>query len=42
MGSQGKGAMRYDHGHDAEHFYLGLALNERYVGSSVEVRWPSA
>ena len=32
----GRAAIAYDHGYDAEVFYLGLALDERYVGGFVE------
>jgi hypothetical protein len=30
-GFTGRAAIGYDHGYDAEIFYLGLALDERYV-----------
>ncbi len=34
---EGRAAIGYDHGHDAEEvFYLGLALDERYVEGFVE------
>ena len=36
MGSEGREAMGYDHGYDAEVFYLGLALDSAYVESFVE------
>jgi hypothetical protein len=32
----GRAAIGYDHGYDAEVFYLGLALDERYVEGWVE------
>ena len=32
----GRAAIGYDHGYDAEVFYLGLALDERYVEGFVE------
>jgi hypothetical protein len=32
----GRAAIGYDHGFDAEAFYLGLALDERYVEGWVE------
>jgi hypothetical protein len=32
----GRAAIGYDHGYDAEAFYLGLALDERYVEGWVE------
>ena len=35
-GLTGRAAICYDHGCDAEVFYLGLALDERYVESWVE------
>ncbi len=35
-GFTGRAAIRYDHGYDAEVFYLGLALDERYVEGWVE------
>jgi hypothetical protein len=33
---EGRAAVGYDHGYDAEVFYLGLALDERYVEGFVE------
>jgi hypothetical protein len=33
---EGRAAIGYDHGYDAEAFYLGLALDERYVEGFVE------
>ena len=33
---EGRAAMGYDHGYDAEVFYLGLALDEKYVEGFVE------
>jgi hypothetical protein len=35
-GTTGRAAIGYDHGYDAEVFYLGLALDERYVEGWVE------
>jgi hypothetical protein len=35
-GFTGREAVGYDHGYDAEVFYLGLALDERYVNGWVE------
>ena len=35
-GFTGRAAIGYDHGHDEEVFYLGLALDERYVDGWVE------
>jgi hypothetical protein len=35
-GFTGRAAIGYDHGYDAEIFYLGLALDERYVEGWVE------
>ena len=35
-GARGPGRLGYDHGYDAEVFYLGLALDERYVEGFVE------
>ena len=35
-GFTGRAAIGYDHGYDAEVFYLGLALDERYVEGWVE------
>ena len=35
-GLTGRAAIGYDHGYDAEVFYLGLALDERYVEGWVE------
>jgi len=32
----GRAAIGYDHGYDAEVFYLGLALDEKYVEGFVE------
>jgi hypothetical protein len=32
----GRAAIGYDHGYDGEVFYLGLALDERYVEGWVE------
>ena len=32
----GRAAIGYDHGYDAEVFYLGLALDERYIEGFVE------
>ncbi len=36
MGSEGRAAMGYDHGYDAEVFYLGFALDEKYIQGFVE------
>jgi hypothetical protein len=36
MGSEGREATGYDHGYDAEVFYLGLVLDEMYVEGFVE------
>ncbi len=33
---EGRAAMGYDHGHDAQVFYLGLALDPKYVEGFVE------
>jgi hypothetical protein len=33
---EGRAAVGYDHGYDAEVFYLGLALDPRYVEGFVE------
>lgn len=33
---EGRAAVGYDHGYDAEVFYLGLALDEKYVQGWVE------
>ena len=35
-GFTGRAAIGYDHGYDGEIFYLGLALDERYVEGWVE------
>src|SRR5215208_703421 len=35
-GFTGRAAIGYDHGYNAEVFYLGLALDERYVDGFVE------
>ena len=35
-GFTGRAAIGYDHGYDTEVFYLGLALDERYVEGFVE------
>ncbi len=35
-GLSGRAAIGYDHGYDGEVFYLGLALDERYVEGWVE------
>jgi hypothetical protein len=35
-GFTGRAALGYDHGYDGEVFYLGLALDERYVEGWVE------
>src|SRR5215217_5160424 len=35
-GFTGRAAIGYDHGYDGEVFYLGLALDERYVEGWVE------
>ena len=35
-GFTGRAAIGYDHGYDGEVFYLGLALDERYVDGWVE------
>ncbi len=32
----GRGALGYDHGYDAEVFYLGLALDQYYIEGFVE------
>ena len=36
MGSEGREAIGYDPGYDTEVFYLGLALDERYIEGFVE------
>ncbi len=36
MGSEDREAIGYDHGYDAEVFYLGLALDKRYIEGFVE------
>ena len=33
---EGRAAIGYDHGYDAQKFYLGLALDEKYVEGFVE------
>jgi hypothetical protein len=33
---EGRAAIGYDHGYDAQKFYLGLALDPKYVAGSVE------
>jgi hypothetical protein len=33
---EGRGAVGYDHGYDAEVFYLGLALDPAYIEGCVE------
>jgi hypothetical protein len=33
---EGRASIGYDHGYDAEVFYLGLALDEKYVEGFVE------
>jgi len=35
-GFTGRAAIGYDHGYDGEVFYLGLALDERYVEGCLE------
>ena len=35
VGFTGRAAIGYDHGYDGEVFYLGLALDERYVEGSL-------
>jgi hypothetical protein len=35
-GFTGRAAIGYDHGYDAEVFYLGLALDEKYIEGFVE------
>jgi hypothetical protein len=35
-GFTGRAAIGYDHGYDGQLFYLGLALDERYVEGWVE------
>jgi hypothetical protein len=35
-GFEGRAAIGHDHGYDAEVFYLGLALDEKYVEGFVE------
>ena len=35
-GFEGRAAIGYDHGYDGQLFYLGLALDERYVEGWVE------
>jgi hypothetical protein len=39
VGSEGREAIGYDHGYDAEVFYLGLALDEKYIEGFVEDAW---
>ncbi len=36
MGARGPGRLGYDHGYDAEVFYLGLALDEMFVEGCLE------
>lgn len=36
MSFEGRAAIGYDHGYDAEVFYLGLALDPKYVAGFVE------
>lgn len=36
MSYEGRAAIGYDHGYDAEKFYMGLALDERYVEAFIE------
>ena len=38
MAFEGRAAIGYDHGYDAEVFYLGLALDPKYVEDFVEGR----
>ncbi len=33
---EGRAAIGYDHGYDAQKFYLGLALDEKYIEGFVE------
>ena len=33
---EGRAAIGYDHGYDAQKFYLGLALDQNYIESFVE------
>jgi hypothetical protein len=33
---EGGAAIGYDHGHDAQNFYLGLALDPKYIEGFVE------
>jgi hypothetical protein len=33
---EGRAAIGYDHGYDAPKFYLGLALDEKYIEGFVE------
>ena len=33
---EGRGAIGYDHGYDAQKFYLGLALDPKYIEGFVE------
>ncbi len=33
---EGKGAIGYDHGYDAQNFYLGLAHDPKYIEGFVE------
>ena len=35
-GFTGRAAIGYDHGYDAQKFYLGLALNDNYIEGFVE------
>lgn len=36
MTLEGRGAIGYGHGYDAQEYYMGLALDERYVEGFVE------
>lgn len=36
MTLEGRGAIGYDHGYDAQAYYMGLALDKRYVEGFVE------
>jgi hypothetical protein len=36
---EGRSAIGYDHGYDAEKFYLGLALDLKYIENSWRAAW---
>jgi hypothetical protein len=36
MPLEGRAAIGYDHGYDAQKYYMGLALDERYIEGFVE------